>query len=131
MTDTDITQVAVCGLHMNGFPLNNQLTDLGATYVKTTYTAPVYKLYALPTFPEKPGMVKVEKSGTSLEVEIWSLSYEALGRFLTMIPSPLGLGQITLEDGTLTTGFLCEPYVISHATDISHYKGWRYYKRPQ
>ncbi|MGN0164714.1 MAG: hypothetical protein ACI39R_00885 [Lachnospiraceae bacterium] len=128
MKNETMTQIAVCGLHMSGFPLNTQLTDLGASYVKTAHTAPVYKLFVLPTFPEKPGMVKVEKDGTSLEVEIWSLSYEALGRFLTMIPSPLGLGQITLEDGSLTTGFICEPYVIDHAADISAYKGWRYYK---
>lgn len=127
MSDNNLTQIAVCGLHLSGFPLNRQLTDLGAEYVKTTCTAPVYRLYALPTFPEKPGMVKTEKDGVSVEVEIWSLSYEALGRFLNMIPSPLGLGQITLEDGTLTTGFLCEPYILSHASDISSYKGWRYY----
>ncbi len=121
------TEVAVCGLHMKGFALNRQLTDLGAEYVKTVNTAPVYKLYSLPTFPEKPGMVKVENGGTGIEVEVWSLSYEALGNFLTMIPSPLGLGQITLEDETTVTGFICEPYILGHAYDISFHKGWRYY----
>lgn len=121
------TQVAVCGLHMKGFALNSQLTDLGATYVRTTNSAPCYKMYALATFPEKPGMVRVDHDGTSLEVEIWELTYEALGKFLTLIPSPLGLGQILLEDNTKVTGFICEPYGIQQAFDISFHKGWRYY----
>lgn len=129
MKKENLTQVAVCGLHMKGFPLNTQLTDLNAAYVKTVHSAPCYKMYTLPTIPEKPGMVKVASDGTSLEVEIWELTYEALGRLLTQIPSPLGLGQITLEDGTTVTGFICEPYGITNARDISSYGGWRYYIR--
>ena len=127
MPKNNTTFVAVCGLHMKEFPLNRQLTDLGATYVKTVNTAPVYKLYALPTFPEKPGMVKVEHGGTKIEVEVWEVAYESLGKFLTMIPSPLGLGQIILEDETTVTGFICEPYIINHSYDISCHNGWRYY----
>lgn len=126
-----ITRVAVCGLHMKGFPLNSQLTELNAVYVKTAFTAPIYKLYSLPTFPEKPGLIKVEQGGSSIEVEIWEISYESLGKFLTMIPSPLGLGQIVLEDDTTVTGFICEPYIIPHSFDISFHKGWRYYKALQ
>ncbi|MCR5609551.1 MAG: hypothetical protein K6G26_10855 [Lachnospiraceae bacterium] len=127
MSDNNITSVAVCGLHMTGFNLNSQLTNLGATYQKTVNSAPIYKLYALPTFPEKPGMARVESNGSSIEVEVWNLSYDALGKFLTMIPSPLGLGKIKLEDGSEVTGFICEPYVISHSYDISIYGGWRNY----
>lgn len=129
MDNKDSTLIAVCGLHMRGFPLNVQLTELGATYVKTAQTAPIYKLYALPTFPEKPGIVKSEDEGASVEVELWSLSYEALGKFLSGIPSPLGLGQISMENGSQVTGFICEPYIIPHSSDITSYKGWRYYKR--
>ncbi len=121
------TMLAVCGLHMRGFALNSQLTDLGATYVKTTRSAPIYKLFALSTTPAKPGMVQVPSGGNEIEVEIWTLSYEALGKFLSLIPSPLGLGQITLEDHTKVTGFICEPYAMTDARDITAYKGWRYY----
>ena len=39
--------VAVCGLHMRGLALNHQLTDLGAKFVRSAYTAPLYRLYAL------------------------------------------------------------------------------------
>jgi len=119
--------VAVCGLHMKGYGLNHQLTDLDAKYVSTTLSSPCYKMYALTTKPEKPGMVKVTDGGTSLEVEIWSMSYEALGKFLSLIPSPLGLGKISLSDGTDVIGFICEPYGIEGAVDISEFGGYRYY----
>ncbi|MCQ2497775.1 MAG: hypothetical protein MJ133_02220 [Lachnospiraceae bacterium] len=127
MKETEKTCVAVCGLHMKGYPLNVQLTSLGAEYIETTKSAPCYKLYALSTTPEKPGMVKVSEGGCSIEVEVWSLTYEALGKFLNMIPSPLGLGQILLINNTSVTGFICEPYAIEGAIDISSFGGYRYY----
>lgn len=123
-------QLAVCGLHMRGFSLNRQLTGLDAEFVSVAHTAKVYKLYAIPTFPPKPGLVRCDQDGTSIEVELFSLSYEALGKFLTMIPSPLGLGKILLEDGSSVTGFICEPWALAEATDISSYGGWRYYTQP-
>ena len=55
------------------------------------------------------------------------LTYEALGKFLNMIPSPLGLGQILLINNTSVTGFICEPYAIEGAIDISSFGGYRYY----
>ena len=109
---SETIQLAVCGLHMRGFSLNHQLTDLNA----------------IPTFPEKPGLVRCEEGGSSIEVEIFSLTYEALGKFLSMIPSPLGLGKIVLSDATSVIGFICEPYALSDATDITSFKGWRYYR---
>ena len=54
-----MTLLAVVGAHLSGQPLNKQLTSRGATLVATTTTAPVYRLYALPTEPPKPGLVRV------------------------------------------------------------------------
>lgn len=36
-------QLAVCGLHLTGLPLNWQLTDLGATLVKSCKSASEYR----------------------------------------------------------------------------------------
>jgi hypothetical protein len=36
-------QLAVCGLHLTGLPLNWQLTDLGATLVKACKSAAEYR----------------------------------------------------------------------------------------
>jgi len=54
---------------------------------------------------------------------------EALGRFLTMIPAPLALGTVELEDGSTATGFVCEPRAIGGARDITELGGWRAYKQ--
>jgi allophanate hydrolase len=32
-----------------------------------------------------------------------------------------------LEDGSTVQGFLCEPYAVADAIDISHLGGWRAY----
>lgn len=51
-------EVAVCGLHMRGLALHAQLEDAGAEFVGTARTAPNYRLFALPTDPVKPGLVR-------------------------------------------------------------------------
>ena len=43
------------------------------------------------------------------------------------IPSPLGIGSVTLIDGSEVRGFICEPYALEDAPDISSYGGWRAY----
>lgn len=52
-------RLAVVGAHLAGQPLNPQLLTLGARLERTTTTAPVYRLHALPTVPPKPGLVHV------------------------------------------------------------------------
>ncbi|MCL2769385.1 MAG: allophanate hydrolase, partial [Solirubrobacterales bacterium] len=42
-------KLAVAGAHMSGLPLNHQLTELGARLIGVQRTAPVYRLYALPS----------------------------------------------------------------------------------
>lgn len=120
------TRIAVCGAHLSGLPLNWQLTQLGATLVSTTRTAPVYKLYALPgTVPPKPGLVRVGEGGAAIEVEVWEVSVAGYGRFVSGIPAPLGIGTITLEDGTSVQSFLCEAVAVRAARDVSAFGGWR------
>lgn len=122
------SRVAVCGAHLSGLPLNWQLTQLGATLVKATRTAPVYRLYALPgTTPSKPGLVRVTTGGSSLEVEVWELPLDAYGHFVAGIPAPLGIGTVTLEDGSGVQGFLCEAAAVEGAADVSAHGGWRAY----
>ena len=123
--------IAVVGAHLAGEPLNHQLTARGATLVRACRTAPRYRLYALPgTTPPKPGMVRsADGRGGALEVEVWSLPRAAFGSFVDAIPAPLGVGKIELEDGSAVTGFLCEPYALDGAEDISSYGGWRAFLR--
>jgi allophanate hydrolase len=121
-------EVAVCGAHLSGLPLNWQLRDLGARLLRGTRTLPQYRLYALPgTVPPKPGLVRTEAGGASIEVEVWELPLAAYGQFVSMIPAPLGIGRLQLEDGTQPQGFLCEQVAVLNAMDISHLGGWRAY----
>ena len=124
-----MVDVAVVGAHLSGMPLNSQLTERGATLIKTTHTAPSYKLYALPnTTPPKPGMLRVATGqGASIAVEVWRMPAEHYGSFVALIPSPLGIGSLTLEDSSQVQGFVCEAEALHDAQDISHLGGWRAY----
>ncbi|MGH8701409.1 MAG: allophanate hydrolase, partial [Burkholderiales bacterium] len=115
-------QLAVVGAHLSGMPLNHQLTERGARLLRTTRTAPLYRLYALTdNTPPKPGLVHVERAGhgTSIEVELWEMPLRLFGPFVAAIPSPLGIGTIELESGEPVKGFLCEPYAVEGLPDIT------------
>lgn len=120
--------IAVVGAHLEGLPLNPQLTERGATLRERTRTAPLYRLYALPgTVPPKPGLLRVGAGGHAVEVEVWDMPLDQVGSFLALVPSPLSLGTLQLEDGRGVHGFLCEPLALEGATDISQHGGWRAY----
>ncbi|MBJ7537634.1 allophanate hydrolase [Marinomonas transparens] len=125
--------VMVCGAHLAGQPLNWQLTERGATLKTKTTTAPVYRMYALAGGPPlRPGLVLNtglgdEENGEAIEVEIWSMPSENFGSFVAGIPAPLGIGKVQLIDGSSVAGFICEPYGIEGAVEITQLKGWRAY----
>lgn len=122
-----VLEIAVVGAHLDGLPLNHELRGLGGTLVRAARTAADYKLYVLPdTVPAKPGLIRAKGyTGAGIEIEIWSLSPEAFARFSAAIPAPLGIGKITLDDGGIVSGFLCEAYAIEGAQDITAHGGWR------
>jgi allophanate hydrolase len=123
-------RVAVMGAHLAGQPLNHQLLSRNAQLVRSCRTAPRYRLYALArTVPPKPGLLRVaeDEGGMPIDVEVWEMTAENFGTFVAAIPPPLGIGTIELEDGTLVKGFICEPYAITNAHDITHHGGWRQY----
>jgi len=121
-------QVAVCGAHLSGLPLNHQLTQRAAHLVKTLRSAPHYKLFALPGGPPlRPGMLRVAQGGGAIELEVWEMPAHEFGSFVAGIPSPLGIGTVALEDGTHVQGFVCEAYATAQAQDITHHGGWRAY----
>lgn len=126
---TDMMQIAVCGAHMEGLPLNPQLLERGGLLLKKTRSAPVYRMFHLPPLiagkPARPGMVRVGSDGVSLEMEVWAVPTETVGSFLQGIAAPLGLGKVKLEDGSEVCGFICEGHVAETAQDISSYGGWR------
>ena len=47
--------------------------------------------------------------------------------FVALIPAPLGIGTLTLADGSTVQGFVCESIALDGAEDITHHGGWRSY----
>jgi allophanate hydrolase len=119
--------LAVCGAHMAGLPLNHQLTDRNAVFVKTARTTDAYRFYQLAGGPPKrPGLIRgIPGSGAPIALELWDLPLAHVGSFLKGIPAPLGLGTIALEDGSHVQGFLCEAIAAVEATDITEIGDWR------
>jgi len=119
--------LAVAGAHLSGLPLHGQLLDLGAIFVRACKTAESYRLFALAnTTPAKPGLVRDPTfCGDGIALEVWSLDAAALGHFVAAVPAPMSIGKITLEDETTVTGFLCEPFALQGAREITSYGGWR------
>ncbi len=124
-----MVKVAVVGAHLSGMPLNGQLTERGARLVATTQTAPDYRFFALPgTVPPKPGLVRVGAgTGGAIAVEVWEMPAAHYGSFVALIPAPLGIGTLTLADGSSVQGFVCESLATQGALDITHLGGWRAY----
>ena len=124
----DRVSIAVVGAHMSGLPLNRQLTDLDGRLEGASKTAPFYRFYALPGGPpQRPGLVRVANDGGAIDLEVWSLPADKVGAFVRQIPAPLGLGSVTLADGSSVLGFLCESYATADAKDITSLGGWRAY----
>lgn len=120
--------IAVCGAHLQGLALHGQLTDRNARLVQRTTTAPCYRLFAMPgngTLPPRPALIHDDSAGSAIAVEVWELDKAAFGDFVSHIPAPLGIGKVTLADGSEVPGFIAEPRARHGAEEITSFGGWR------
>ncbi|MCZ4499017.1 MAG: allophanate hydrolase [Marmoricola sp.] len=128
MADAEGFHLAVVGAHLAGMPLHRDLVERGAELVARTTTSPDYRLHALVgTVPPKPGLERVAAGGSAIEVEVYRLPYAEVGSFLATVHRPLGIGELTLVDGSTVHGFICEPAGLVGAEDVTRYGGWRGY----
>ena len=120
-------RLAVVGAHLSGMPLNRELIERQAVLVERATTSSDYRLYALAgTDPPKPGLARAE-AGAPIDVELWDMPTAAFGSFVAGIPAPLGIGTLELADGRAVKGFICEPWALAQAVDITSFGGWRAY----
>lgn len=120
--------VAVLGAHLSGQPLNGQLTGRGARLLKTCRTAPGYRFYSLEGAIPKPGLIREDGfAGPGIEVEIWAVPEDQFGSFVAAVPPPLGIGNAVLDNGDTVKCFICEPYAVANALEITPFGGWRKY----
>ena len=50
-------------------------------------------------------------SGASVHLELWEMPIEQFGHFMLLVPPPLGIGTVKLDDGSVVKGFICEGWV--------------------
>ena len=70
---------------------------------------------------------RVAEDGAAIIVELWDVPQARFGEFVAEIPPPLGIGNLELADGRWVKGFICEPYALDGARDITSFGGWRAY----
>jgi allophanate hydrolase len=129
--DSRYMDLLVCGAHMQGLPLNWQLSERGGQFMCTVRTQGTYRLLALPgEGVKRPALVYDAESGVTIGAEIWRLPIASVGSFLRDIPAPLGLGSVFVEDGRRVTGFIAaEGAVDGESRDVSEFGDWRAYLR--
>lgn len=118
-------QLAVNGTLMRGFALNRKLVDAGAEFITETTTAPCYRLWSIND--SYPAMLRDKAAGTSIRVEIWALTPDALTEVLLKEPPGLCIGRVELENGETVFGVLAEPYLIKDSLEISSFGGWQFF----
>jgi allophanate hydrolase len=128
LANNRVIEVAVCGAHLDGLPLNWQLRERGAVLSECTQTSPDYRMYALAGGPPfRPGLIRDTNSGAAIDVEVWKIPASEFGSFVANIPAPLGIGKLQLADGRWVSGFICEPCGLEGAEEITSLGGWRAY----
>jgi allophanate hydrolase len=120
--------LAVCGAHLHGQPLNDTLVDLGGRLFARARTAGGYRMYRVPGPLPRPGLVLTgDGPAAGLEVELWDVPHEGLGRLLSTVVPPLRLGQVRLDDGSSVPGFVTDRADSDIGADITDSGGWRSY----
>ena len=123
----DTIPLIVCGAHLQGLALNWQLTERGACLQEKTLSANAYRMFVIEGTIERPGMIRDEENGSTIEIEIWQVPKTEFGSFVAGIPQPLGIGKVETADGRWLPGFICEGHAVVGAREISQLGGWRRY----
>jgi hypothetical protein len=121
----DTITLAVNGTLMRGLELNPNLLAIGATFVRETTTAPVYRLWSIAD--RHPAMMRVATGGVAIALEIWAIPCAHLGTILLQEPPGLCIGKVHLANGEETLGVLGEATLCQSGRDISQWGGWRAY----
>jgi hypothetical protein len=117
--------LAVNGTLMRGLGLNANLVGAGATFVRETRTAPVYRLWSIGD--RHPAMLRVRENGAAIALEVWEVPATGIADILAKEPPGLCIGTVMLEDGTAVLGVLGEPILCEGQPEITHHGGWRAY----
>ncbi|HEY3608625.1 MAG TPA: allophanate hydrolase [Pseudonocardiaceae bacterium] len=120
------TLLAVAGAHLTGQPANPDLVELGGRLYARARTAGGYRMFTVPGPFPRPGLVHTgDGPAAGVEVEVWDLPLDSVGRLVSMIAEPLHLGPLTLDDGATVTAFVADRTCATATADITAAGGWR------
>jgi allophanate hydrolase len=123
---THRTLLAVAGAHLTGQPANPDLVELGGRLHARARTAGGYRMFTVPGPFPRPGLVHTGDGPVAgIEVEVWDLPLDGVGRLVSMIAEPLHLGPLTLDDGQTVTAFVADRTCAIATADITAAGGWR------
>lgn len=121
-------KLAVNGTLMRGLPLEKNLLDAGAVFLREAATASCYRLWSIDD--RNPAMLRVapeDPYAVSVAVEVWQVPAGGLASVLMKEPEGLSVGKVTLSDGETVLGVIGEPELVRGKKEISSYGGWRSY----
>lgn len=124
----DHVKLAVNGTLMRGMPLEKNLLDAGAVFLREAATAPCYRLWSIDD--NNPAMLRVpadDPCAVSVAVEVWQVPAAGLASVLMKEPAGLSVGKVSLSDGEVVLGVIGEPELVRGRKEISSYGGWRKY----
>jgi len=117
--------LAVNGSLMRGLPLNQNLLDVRAQFVRVDKTSPNYRLWSIDE--SYPAMMRDDGEGAEIDLEIWEIPLDGLIEVLKNEPPGLCMGKIELDDGDWVFGILGENYICKDHLEITHRGSWRKY----
>lgn len=122
---TSTLKLAVNGTLMRGLELNQNLLEVGATFLYEATTTPNYRLWSI--HDVHPAMLRFTENGVAIALEVWEVSTAGLIQVLLQEPPGLCIGKVTLATGETVLGVLGEPSLCDGQRDISEFGGWRAY----
>lgn len=119
-------ELAVFGAHQRGLPLQYQLDQVGARFLRADTTSADYRMHLVPGAIPRPAVTQVASDGRALPCEVWRVSPVGLASLLQLVAAPLALGPVLLGDDTTVLGFVGGAQA-GQFTDITDAGGWRAY----
>ncbi len=125
MNNLESVLLAVNGSLMSDLPLNNNMTDAGATLVREAVTVPTYRMFSIDDV--HPAMMRAPSGGTNIAVEVWRVPLAGLASILLKEPPGLCVGKVSLSDGEEVLGVLGEAMLCHDRREITEFGGWKAY----
>lgn len=117
--------IAVNGTLMRGLELNENLTGIGAKFIREDKTDSYYRLWSIND--EHPAMIRALEKYSNVDLEIWEIPSEQIASLLLSEPAGLSIGKVVLQDKSICLGVLGEPFLCENQLEITEFGGWRSY----